>query len=336
VDGNEIHEETEEPKRRDSVSTDGGKKKKKVKPPKGMVEDENKPGQFRRIKPSELYKMRKDEEAKRREKIRPMIEAMMGPKPSERAAAEAAAAAEEAKDGPKKAGGLVPGGMQKITIPEGDMRIRMPVQALRANTRMMILEGFRDKYRKMRRSSIATATDTYSEAEAASLGIKDGHKPMPRPQEAPKLPKEFRKMLPKSHPKEPVPSMTLKQMSDKHSCSNFKPGNRLLVSVYGDIFDVSDRPDKYGPDGPYWWMTGHDLTWGFVSGSDSPDKVDKMFDYWKVAPESLRDRKLNGILAWVAWYEWEYGKPVGILTPYVCEEGLKGPPIEDAEECCIM
>lgn len=39
---------------------------------------------------------------------------------------------------------------------------------------------------------------------------------------------------------------------------------RLLICVHGDLFDVSDRPDKYGPDGPYSTMAGHDLdmSWG--------------------------------------------------------------------------
>lgn len=325
VDGNEVVE-----KEQTSKNKPKSQARKKVKPPKGMTEDENNPGKFRRIKPSELYLLRQIDMEKKKEKNRAMVEAML----------EGTAGAPDGQYEKDKAAGvkpasLIPQGLQKVNV-QGDMRFTLPSTELRVHTRHMLLEGYRDTYKKMKRSSIDIATDTYTEADAAALGIKDGHKPIPRPEVPPEVPKDFRKMLPKSDPKEEVPTMALTQLTAGYDTTDFKPGKRLLVSVYGDIFDVSDRPDKYGPDGPYWWMTGHDLTWGFVSGSDHPDTVDKMYDYWKVAPEALRDRKLQGVLAWVAWYEWEYGRPVGILTPYVKEAGLKGPPIEDAQECCVM
>jgi len=120
--------------------------------------------------------------------------------------------------------------------------------------------------------------------------------------------------------------------------SAYHSGNvRKLVSVYGDIFDVSDRPDKYGEDGPYAWMAGHDITWGFLSGRVVPETVDQCYDLWKVAPESLRDSKLKLIFAWVAFYEYEYGARVGTLKLYENEAGLKGPPMEESQEgCCVM
>jgi hypothetical protein len=301
-----------------------------------MIRDDEEESGWRRMKPSELYAARKAAEMKKREEIRPMIAAMMKGEPGAPAgfAPDRTFDTNDAKDEGGE-GGIAPA-MPKINIPAGDMRIKMPNEALRANTRKMILEQFRSKYKKLKRSDVSIATDSYTEAEASMLQIKDGHKPMPRPEKGSvQLPKDFRKPIPKNSTKEAIGSMTLSKLLE-YGVETWKPGQRMLVSVYGDIFDVSDRPDKYGPDGPYHWMTGHDLTWGFVSGSDHPDKVDKFYDYWKVAPESLRDRKLQGILAWVAWYEWEYGKPVGILEPYVCENGLKGPPIEDAQECCVM
>jgi len=144
---------------------------------------------------------------------------------------------------------------------------------------------------------------------------------MPRPSKV-KLPKSFRKQ---------VGVIDAKTLA-KYNCN----AERILVSVYGDIFDVSDRPDKYGPDGPYSWMAGHDLTWGFVSGRDTPEQNDKYYDMWKIAPEDFRDKKLQGLLAWVAFYEYEYGGTVGKLKEYQKEAGLKGPPMEQAEECCIM
>jgi len=38
----------------------------------------------------------------------------------------------------------------------------------------------------------------------------------------------------------------------------------------------------------------------------------------------------------VAFYEHEYGQPVGRLEEYQKEAGLKGPPMEEANECSIM
>lgn len=83
-------------------------------------------------------------------------------------------------------------------------------------------------------------------------------------------------------------------------------------------------------------MSGHDITWGFVSGKDVPETVDRCYDLWKVAPEHFRDSKLKLIYAWVAFYEWEYGDPVGKLDLYENESALKGPPMEESEDCCIM
>jgi len=212
--------------------------------------------------------------------------------------------------------------------PKGNMLIQMPSTYERVNTKKMLLEGFREKYRKIRKSNDrsetpmpSSAMDQYSAKESEGLSIKDGHRYMPRPSDV-QLPKDFRKS---------VGEMPLQTLT-KHDCN----GQRILVSVYGDIFDVSDRPDKYGADGPYGWMSGHDLTWGFVSGKDVPEQNDQLYDMWKVAPVDFREKKLQGLLAWVAFYEHEYGQPVGRLKEYQKEAGLKGPPMEEANECCIM
>jgi len=212
--------------------------------------------------------------------------------------------------------------------PKGNMLIKMPSPYERVNTRKIMLEGFRDQYRKIAKQSNrlegsipSTATEQYSVKESEGLSIKDGHRHMPRPKDV-QLPKDFRKF---------VGSMPLQKLT-QHDCNN----QRKLVSVYGDIFDVSDRPDKYGADGPYGWMSGHDLTWGFVSGKDIPEQNDQLYDMWKMAPDDFREKKLHGLLAWVAFYEHEYGKPVGRLKEYEKEAGLKGPPMEEAEDCCIM
>jgi len=220
--------------------------------------------------------------------------------------------------------------------PQGNMIIRMPTPMERKNTKLMVMAKYRVEYDKLRKKNSFTwmgakieaempctgTTNQYSTADQEGLKIQGGHQHMPRPKN-PKLPKDFRK---------PVGEMTLKKLKD-HGMD----ADRMLVSVYGDIFDVSDRPDKYGPDGPYSWMTGHDITWGFLSGRDVPETIDFFYDIWKIAPEDFREKKLNGVVAWVAWYEYEYGGILGRLTEYNKEVGLKGPPMEQAaEDCCIM
>jgi len=209
--------------------------------------------------------------------------------------------------------------------PGGNMLIRTPTPYERTNTKRMMLEQFRVQYRKFSKSDdrAKAATEQYSEQETAGLAIQGGHQPMPRPKNV-KVPKDFRKPLQGGV----INAKTLA----KHDCE----AERILVSVYGDVFDVSDRPDKYGKDGPYSWMSGHDLTWGFVSGKDIPEQNDYFYDMWKIAPEEFREKKLQGLLAWVAFYEHEYGQPVGRLEEYQKEAGLKGPPMEEANECSIM
>lgn len=220
----------------------------------------------------------------------------------------------------------------------------MPSNADRENTRLLMMEPFRKQYARIKanrdkygevpcpgdnNNALAglagngyNAYDNYTSYEIKGLSLGEGaHQPMPKPEKV-DLPPDFMK---------PVGTLTLDELN-KYDCKN----KRLLVSIYGDIFDVSDRPDKYDEDGPYWFMSGHDLTWGFAAGKDSPDMVDKCFDYWKVAPETLRDSKLRLIYGWVAWYEFEYRDPVGKLEPYLKEGGLKGPPMEESEDCSIM
>lgn len=212
--------------------------------------------------------------------------------------------------------------------PGGNMRIKMPTPADRRNTRDMILGQYRGQYAKIGRSqdcpsssASSAATGQYSASETDALKIIGGHQPIPRPSHV-DLPKDFRKHIGK---------MSLQELGAYNS-----ENKRMLCSVYGDIFDVSDRPDKYATDAPYSWMSGKDITWGFVSGRDVPETTNKCFDLWKVAPEPFKDSKLKLIYAWVAFYEWEYGNAVGQLDLYANEAALKGPPMEESEDCCIM
>eukprot|EP00913_Durusdinium_trenchii_P020413 g19177.t1 len=87
----------------------------------------------------------------------------------------------------------------------------------------------------------------------------------------------------------------------RYGCDN--RDRRYLLSVYGNIFDVSDRPDKYDPDGPYASLTGkdhqiggpvllhdrwhelakmsEDLTWGLFAGVDTVEYTNKFYDLFK-------------------------------------------------------
>ncbi|CAJ1383285.1 unnamed protein product [Effrenium voratum] len=162
---------------------------------------------------------------------------------------------------------------------------------------------------------------TTGETLAPNLKAEGGHRPMPRPRGV-KPPSDFRK---------DVGRISGKDLREKHGCE----GPRMLISVYGDIFDVSDRPDKYGPDGPYWYMTGKDITWALVSGEDSEENMDKFYDLFKIQPAEAADRRLQGLMSWWAFYEKEYGQPVGRNTAYDKEWGLPAPPHVEAA-CSVM
>ncbi|CAK9017952.1 Neuferricin homolog (Cytochrome b5 domain-containing protein 2 homolog) [Durusdinium trenchii] len=155
----------------------------------------------------------------------------------------------------------------------------------------------------------------------SNLKAEGGHRPLPRPKGV-KMPKDFQK---------DVGRISQKDLLEKYGCK----GERMLVSVYGDLFDVSDRPDKYGPDGPYWYMTGKDITWALVSGEDSEENMDKFYDIFKIQPQDAADRRLQGLMSWWAFYEKEYGKPVGRNTSYDKEWGLPPPP-NIADGCSVM
>jgi len=109
---------------------------------------------------------------------------------------------------------------------------------------------------------------------------------------------------------------------------------RYLLSVYGDVFDVSDRPDKYAAESPYASLCGMDITWGLFVGIDMPEYCNRFYDLFK-ARDAGKD-KMGGVCSWRAWYENEYGKPVGRLKEWQQEESLPMPPLEECEETCVV
>eukprot|EP00929_Paragymnodinium_shiwhaense_P010992 TRINITY_DN11617_c0_g1_i1.p1 TRINITY_DN11617_c0_g1~~TRINITY_DN11617_c0_g1_i1.p1 ORF type:complete len:447 (-),score=145.57 TRINITY_DN11617_c0_g1_i1:565-1827(-) len=194
--------------------------------------------------------------------------------------------------------------------------------------KLQMLDVYRLMYKKMEDESksqftsraVETAASGYSQVDKQGLVIQDGHQHMPRPTDV-VLPDDFRKS---------VGIIDMKKLS-AYDCES----QRLLISVYGDIFDVSDRPDKYGKDGPYYYFAGADITYGLASGKDDDANVNKYYDVWKLPTMEQRDKKLGVLCSWLGFYEREYGDPVGRLEVYDNERNLPPPPIDEGE-CCIM
>eukprot|EP00929_Paragymnodinium_shiwhaense_P015061 TRINITY_DN123070_c0_g1_i1.p1 TRINITY_DN123070_c0_g1~~TRINITY_DN123070_c0_g1_i1.p1 ORF type:complete len:384 (+),score=109.72 TRINITY_DN123070_c0_g1_i1:78-1229(+) len=217
---------------------------------------------------------------------------------------------------------------------------RLATEEDRSHFKMAMTGLFREKYIDIRkRQEKAKAAKAKREAEkeekstlntdmyenSMGLSLTDGHRVMDRPDHV-DLPEGFR---------EPVGVLTAEQLAEYGS--DRKDG-RFLICVYGELFDVSDRPDKYGPDGPYWELTGKDITWGLFAGIDTVEYADKYFDLFKavgLGEESLR-RKLAGLCSWLAFYELEYGESVGKLDVYLKESELPAPPLDEIAGCSVM
>eukprot|EP00931_Biecheleriopsis_adriatica_P046921 TRINITY_DN27005_c0_g1_i1.p1 TRINITY_DN27005_c0_g1~~TRINITY_DN27005_c0_g1_i1.p1 ORF type:complete len:540 (-),score=98.40 TRINITY_DN27005_c0_g1_i1:145-1764(-) len=202
----------------------------------------------------------------------------------------------------------------------------------RKNKRDMFKSFYREMYSRISKSKQAVQPDLtqYQQTDQVTgettldnsgLKAEGGHRPMPRP-EGVQVPDDFRQEVGRVDPEDLV---------KKYGYGS----KRLLISVDGDIFDVSDRPDKYGENGPYWYMTGKDITWGLVCGEDSEENMDKFFDLFKIQPAAAAEKRLQGLMSWWAFYEKEYGSPVGRNTAYDNEWSLPEPP-NSGENCSIM
>lgn len=186
--------------------------------------------------------------------------------------------------------------------------------------KMLFISFYREQYARIGTLDVSQ----YGEEEAASLGlsIKGGHRPMPKPKaNTIDLPPDY---------KQPLHNISVEELA-KYNCES----QRMLICVHGDLFDVSDRPDKYGKDGPYWAMVGHDITWGLVCGNDDAVTYDQYFDIFKIEPREMVERKMQGLMSWWCFYEKEYGEPVGRLALYNEEWKLPQPP-EVGDVCSVM
>lgn len=197
---------------------------------------------------------------------------------------------------------------------------RNPTWEERAATKQAMLQIFREQWQRLGKAKKTMGYAEYTTEQKDGLQITGGHRPMQRPKDV-LLPRDYR---------EPVGVLSAQQLS-KFNCNN----ERLLISLYGDIFDVSDRPDKYGKEGPYFYFAGRDITWGLVTGQDSEDKVNQFYDLFKM-DEIEVSKKMQCICSWLGLYETEYGQPVGRLAEFEAEPDLPPPPVQSGEVCVVQ
>lgn len=216
------------------------------------------------------------------------------------------------------------------TGPDGEYlwQKEKPSEREREGYKQAMLDMFRSKYEELKQRAEAAKskrstlqTDHYEDNQKQGLILSGGHRPMDRPENV-DLPSKYQ---------EPVGLLSPSEL-EEYGCDN--RDRRYLLSVYGNIFDVSDRPDKYDPDGPYASLTGKDLTWGLFAGVDTVEYTNKFYDLFKA--RDMGKDKLIGVCSWLAWYETEYGKPVGKLEPWQREAELPAPPLEEIEEACVV
>jgi len=200
-----------------------------------------------------------------------------------------------------------------------------PSSEERENYKRMLTEVFKGKYAELSARSAEGRskldTDQYDKEQKMGLQLKGAHQHMERPKNV-ELPDDYQ---------EPMGVITLDELM-RYSWQN--PDRRYLISVYGMVFDVSDRPDKYGPDGPYTTLTGADITWGLFAGVDTEDYINKFYDLFK--GKDMGKDKIAGVCSWLGWYWNEYGDPVAQLDILQRESELPPPPLEEMNDACAV
>mmetsp|Transcript_45374 Transcript_45374/g.144842 ORF Transcript_45374/g.144842 Transcript_45374/m.144842 type:complete len:362 (+) Transcript_45374:175-1260(+) len=127
--------------------------------------------------------------------------------------------------------------------------------------------------------------------------------------------------------KGPVGVLNISQLSKFNSNHS-----RQLVSIYGDVFDVSKRPDQYGCGGPKAFQTGRDITWSVITGKETPESCNRFYDIFKLDDDHC-GRYLQLLCQKMVAFENEFGEPVGRLENFIDERDLPPAPIEEIEEC---
>eukprot|EP01097_Dermamoeba_algensis_P002479 TRINITY_DN1982_c0_g2_i1.p1 TRINITY_DN1982_c0_g2~~TRINITY_DN1982_c0_g2_i1.p1 ORF type:complete len:184 (-),score=63.25 TRINITY_DN1982_c0_g2_i1:92-643(-) len=84
-------------------------------------------------------------------------------------------------------------------------------------------------------------------------------------------------------------------------------GNQIYIGVKGKVYDVSSRPEFYGPGGAYDCFAGRDATRAFAKNSlDEEDLVNPTTD-------DLGAFEKESLTSWIESFEWKYDV-VGYLT----------------------
>lgn len=198
---------------------------------------------------------------------------------------------------------------------------RTPNYEERKERKELMLNIFREQWARIGKAKETMGYADYTSVQQEGLKIEGGHRPLPRPKGI-ELPTGFRS---------PIGIVTADHLAEYYNCGC----PRLLISIHGDIFDVSDRPDKYGKDAPYYHFSGHDITWGLVTGNDTEHIVNMFFDLFKMGETEI-GKKMQCICSWTGFYEVEYGKAVGRLAEFEEEDKLPAPPVANDDECCIQ
>merc|ERR1712048_27912 len=111
--------------------------------------------------------------------------------------------------------------------------------------------------------------------------------------------------------------------------------SRMLVSVYGDIFDVSNRPDQYGVEAKSTKnvFPGKDATWALITGHEDVAHCNKFYDIFKLDKDKL-ERFLRVVCHWMVSYRDDHGQPVGRLDRWEgeSEREMEVPPAEDVKD----
>jgi hypothetical protein len=123
--------------------------------------------------------------------------------------------------------------------------------------------------------------------------------------------------------------MTQQELST-FNCSN----SRRLVSVYGEIFDVTSNTDEYGPSGSRSFEAGTDITWAVVCGVHVEEKCNCFYDMFKAKDDQMLAGRLMSLCSTIIAFQRDYGKPVGRLSEFSDERRLPAPPTASMEDVC--
>ena len=108
----------------------------------------------------------------------------------------------------------------------------------------------------------------------------------------------------------PLPPMAKRDFT-KEELSEFdgKNGKRILLAICGNVYDVSNRADFYGPEGPYGCFAGKDASRGLATMSfDTPEvENDDLSNLTAMEKTTLND--------WEKQFQFRYPTVGKLLKP---------------------